>query len=112
VKDRHSLDGTGLQQHRSVVDLMRYSALNQGADNLATYAGFVPADIPISAHCLIAITLEAITAMSSFMRSRYTSIHLQPPRNPNKLDLVAARGQKIFKREGCPTCHTPPLYTK
>jgi hypothetical protein len=30
VQDRRYLDRTGLQQHRSIVDLMRYAALNQG----------------------------------------------------------------------------------
>jgi hypothetical protein len=29
VKDRHYLDRTGLQQHRSPVDMMRYAAMNQ-----------------------------------------------------------------------------------
>ncbi len=43
VKDRHYLDRNGLQQHRGIVDMMRYAALNQGADNLASYVGFVPA---------------------------------------------------------------------
>jgi hypothetical protein len=46
VRDRHYLDRTGLQQHRSIVDLMRYAALNQGGDALASYDGFIPADIP------------------------------------------------------------------
>jgi hypothetical protein len=36
---------------------------------------------------------------------------LQPPPNPNKSNTVAARGQKVFDREGCAVCHTPPLYT-
>src|SRR5262249_34082092 len=36
---------------------------------------------------------------------------LQPPKNPNKFDASAQRGQKIFAREGCANCHTPPLYT-
>jgi hypothetical protein len=30
VKDRRYLDHTGLQKHRSIADLMRYAALNQG----------------------------------------------------------------------------------
>jgi len=46
VRDRHYLDRTGLQQHRSIVDLMRYAALNQGGDDLASYNGFVPLDNP------------------------------------------------------------------
>jgi len=36
VKDRHFLDRTGLQKQRSIADLMRYAALNQGADDLAS----------------------------------------------------------------------------
>ena len=46
VKDRHYLDRTGLQQHRDIADLMRYAALNQGADDLASFvrvcAGWPP----------------------------------------------------------------------
>jgi hypothetical protein len=30
----------------SIVDLMRYAALNQGGDDLASFDGFIPADIP------------------------------------------------------------------
>jgi cytochrome c peroxidase len=36
---------------------------------------------------------------------------LKPPPNPNKFDGLAQRGQKVFEREGCAGCHTPPLYT-
>ena len=46
VKNRHYLDATGLQQQHSIVDLMRYAALNQGADYLASYDGFIPMGLP------------------------------------------------------------------
>jgi len=111
VKDRRYLDRTGLQQHRSVLDLMRYAALNQGADNLASYAGFVPADIPNFRTLPDANSVggrysdEQLYALALYLYS------LQPPRNPNKFDRLAARGQKIFEREGCIGCHVPPLYT-
>jgi hypothetical protein len=36
---------------------------------------------------------------------------LQPPPNPNLTDSRAADGKRIFEREGCATCHAPPLYT-
>jgi hypothetical protein len=36
---------------------------------------------------------------------------LKAPSNPNPHSANAVRGQKIFQREGCATCHTPPLYT-
>jgi CxxC motif-containing protein (DUF1111 family) len=36
---------------------------------------------------------------------------LKAPPDPNLADPRAAAGQKIFEREGCVGCHTPPLYT-
>jgi hypothetical protein len=36
---------------------------------------------------------------------------LQPPPNPNPVDAKAQAGETLFRREGCPRCHTPPLYT-
>jgi CxxC motif-containing protein (DUF1111 family) len=36
---------------------------------------------------------------------------LQPPPNPNPLNEKSQAGEKIFSREGCAVCHTPPLYT-
>src|SRR4030095_2041348 len=42
VKDRKYLDHTGLLIQRSIADMMRYSAMNQGADNLASYGEFIP----------------------------------------------------------------------
>ena len=38
VKDRRYLDHTGLERHRDIGDFMRYAAMNQGADLLASYA--------------------------------------------------------------------------
>lgn len=42
IKERKYLDATGLQLHRGAVDLMRYAALNQGMDQLASFNGFIP----------------------------------------------------------------------
>lgn len=115
VRNRHYLDRTGLQQHRSIVDLMRYAALNQGGDDLASYAGFVPADFPNFK------TLADPEKAGFVIHGRYSDeqlyalalyvYSLKPPLNPKHFDTTAARGQTIFTREGCATCHTPPLYT-
>jgi hypothetical protein len=114
VKDRRYLDHTGLQKHRSIADLMRYAALNQGADDLASYDGFVPADFHYSTRRPdpedpIAVggrySDEQLYALAMYLYA------LEPPPNPNKLDALARRGKKIFIFEGCGTCHTPPLYT-
>jgi hypothetical protein len=117
VKDRHYLDRTGLQQHRGIVDLMRYAALNQGGDDLADFDGFVPDGPPDFK------TLPAPDKLNPFFTQtdRYSDeqlyalalyvYSLRPPPNPNDFDAMAAHGQKIFERQGCPACHTPPLYT-
>ncbi|HEV2233295.1 MAG TPA: hypothetical protein VGV68_07815 [Terriglobia bacterium] len=111
VKDRRYLDHTGLQQHRSITDLMRYATINQGEDLLASFAGFIPAgtpprfeDRPDPAKSS-RYSDEQLYALALYVYS------LKPPPNPNKFDTVAAHGKKVFEREGCAMCHTPPLYT-
>lgn len=111
VEKRRYLDASGLQQQHSIVDLMRYAALNQGADDLASYAGFVPADIPNfrkppePRNAFERYSDEQLYALALYIYS------LQAPPNPNQFGALAARGQKIFGREGCSTCHVPPFYT-
>jgi cytochrome c553 len=48
---------------------------------------------------------EALYALVLYIYS------LEPPPNPNKAAARSASGAKIFEREGCGSCHTPPLYT-
>jgi hypothetical protein len=114
IKDHRYLDRTGLQQHRGLVDLMRYSALNQGGDQLSNFDGFIPADFgnfkklpdptdPVSVGGRYSD--QQLYALALYVYS------LQPPPNPDKFDAKAALGQKVFERTGCRMCHTPPLYT-
>lgn len=110
LKDRRYFDRTGLEVHRNIGDLMRYAAMNQGGDRLGNFAGFIPADIPRFAQLPAPETRsrysdEQLYALALWLYS------LQPPTNPNKFDALAARGQRVFERESCHTCHTPPLYT-
>ncbi|GEM_PF-242868 len=110
VRDRRYLDRSGLQQHQSIGDLMRYAALNQGGDDLAQFGDFIP----------MALLFEGVRPAPE-MFTRYSDEQLyalalfvysvEPPPNPNKFDELAARGQAIFAQEGCIRCHTPPLYT-
>jgi hypothetical protein len=109
VKELKYLDHTGLQSHRSIADMMRYSALNQGADVLASYDGFIPGardfrTLP-DPSTQRRYSDEQLYALALYLYS------LKPPVNPNKFDAAAARGRKVFEREGCAVCHTPPLYT-
>ena len=110
IKDRRYLDHTGLVRHRSIGDLMRYAALNQGLDQLARYGDFVPAgDVPDPATSRSPAAWrysdEQLYALAKYLYS------LKPPPNPNKFDALAAHGKEVFTRDGCVSCHTPPLYT-
>jgi hypothetical protein len=109
VKDIRYLDRSGLMRHRDIGDLMRYAAMNQGADMLASFGGFIPLgkeyrELPDPG------TQERYSDEQLYALGLYV-YSLQPPPNPNKFDALAARGQKVFEGEGCATCHTPPLYT-
>lgn len=106
IENRRYLDHTGLVQHRSIGDLMRYGALNQGMDFRSDYGGFVPlrdVNAPPQSH-------ERYSDAQLYALARYV-YSLEPPPNPNPFGERARRGQKVFEREGCATCHTPPDYT-
>jgi hypothetical protein len=109
VKDRLYLDKSGLQRHRRIVDMMRYAALNQGADDLGDYKGFIPAaedlHTPLDPATQERYSDEQLYALSLYLYSA------QPPTNPNKVDAISKRGEQVFEAEGCGTCHTRPLYT-
>ena len=109
VKERKYLDHSGLVRHRSIVDMMRYSALNQGADDLASYGGFIPGardfrTLPDPA-TRKRYSDEQLYALTLYLYS------LKAPANPNKLDGVAARGKEVFEQQRCGVCHPAPLYT-
>lgn len=89
---------------------MRYAAINQGEDALSSYGGFIPRggprfDTPPNPATQHRYSDEQLYAMALYVYS------LQPPRNPNRFDPLAARGKQIFERERCSVCHTAPLYT-
>ena len=93
---------------------MRYAALNQGADSLADFNGFIPFGGPNSDKLpepeklplpVQRYSVEQLYALALFLYS------LQPPPNPNPFNPTAGRGKLVFEREGCGTCHTPPLFT-
>jgi hypothetical protein len=86
VRERRFLDHTGLFPHRNVRDMMRY----------------ITTVTDVSAAHKIRYSDEHLYAMANYLYS------LEPPPNPNPPN---AAGRKIFDREGCAHCHTPPLYT-
>jgi hypothetical protein len=113
VQDRRYFDRTGLLQHRDAGDLMRYAALNQGADFLTRYGTFVPGgatrqDLPQSQAARYG-DLQ-LRALARFVYA------LRPPTNPHvargtEARQLAARGESVFQRLRCGRCHPPPAYT-
>jgi hypothetical protein len=105
VKDRKYLDLIGRVRHRDAGDLMRYANFQPG--DAAFYADrrAIPAEAIPNPASLFRYSDQQAFALVMYIYS------LQPPPNPNRFDETAARGQKVFEREGCAVCHTPPLYT-
>jgi len=115
VKDLRYLDHTGLILHRGPADLMRYAALNQGADMLSDYSGYRPTAFtqavnPKDDHIPTPETLERYSDAQLFALVKFLYA-LKPPDNPNARTVLSSRGEQVFSREGCTHCHTPPLYT-
>jgi hypothetical protein len=102
IKDRRYIDHTATHLHRGIGDLMRYAALV----SFAEAADFGPYHMlsPDTKRVQARLPDEALYALALYIYS------LQPPPNPNPFDEKAKAGQKVFDREGCAMCHTPPLY--
>ena len=88
---------------------MRYGALNQDADVLSRYAGFRPVEVFSDGKLPDPATLglysdEQLYALASYMftPSPRRRIQIGRTRSPRG-------GHKVFEREGCAGCHTPPL---
>ena len=103
LQDRKYIDHTATHRLRGPADVMRYAALIACCDS----ADFGPHRILTDRQRRIAgrFSDEILFALAQYLFA------LEPPPNPNPLDARSAAGQKIFAREGCVGCHTPPLYT-
>jgi len=112
IEDRKYLDRTGLVRHRDIGDLMRYAALNQVTDVVASYDGYVPMTetIPFSEGAPPPESLIRYSDAQLYALALYT-YSLTPPENPNLVDALTEKGRAIFEQEGCVVCHAPPLYT-
>ncbi len=103
IKDRKYIDHTATHLHRGIGDLMRYAALVSFAE--PTEFGQYHVVSPTTKRVQARLPDEALYALGLYIYS------LKPPPNPNPLDEKAKAGERIFAREGCTMCHTPPLYT-
>jgi hypothetical protein len=105
VKDRKYLDHTGLTRQRSIGDLMRYAAINQGGFLFAVHGDFKFNESLPPPEKMARYSDEQLYALALYLYA------LQPPANPHRLDAQAERGKVLFRSLGCERCHTPPLYT-
>ncbi len=98
------VDATATHRLRGPEDVARYAALIAGADPMQ----FGPYHILSDAQRTLRFRYadEVLYAIGAYLLS------LEPPRNPDTAspDLLA-HGERVFQREGCSTCHTPPEYT-
>lgn len=103
IGDRKYIDHTATHLNRGIGDLMRYAALVSTAESTA----FGPHQVLLPGSHLPKVRRsdETLYALSLYLLS------LRPPLNPNPVDEDSRAGEMIFRREGCPQCHTPPLYT-
>ncbi len=94
---------------------MRYAALNQDAHVMARYGNFVPQEeLPFILGKVPADPAKVESGRYSDQQLYALALFiylLNPPKNPNLFDMLAVRGQQVFERERCGSCHTPPLYT-
>ena len=98
------LDATGTHRLRGPEDAARYAAFITGADPM----DFGPHRILTDAQRRVRFRYadEVLYAIGMYLMS------LEPPKNPNPAAAtVLARGEEIFRREGCASCHVPPNYT-
>lgn len=101
IRDRKYIDHTATHVLRGPADLMRYAEIIGCCD-----AGVFGEYQMLHNGRILGRTPEhQLFALSKYL------LALEPPRNPNADDPRAADGRKVFDREGCATCHTPPLYT-
>ncbi len=103
IEDRKYIDHTGTHLHRNIGDFMRYAALVSFADDV-DFAG-QRVTLPGTERFRTRLPDAALYALALYVYS------LEPPHNPNPIDARAEAGRKIFERERCTRCHTPPLYT-
>ena len=103
VKDRKYLDATATHRNRGAEDIARYGILVTDADDGALGPHVFEPDRVRALHSRHSD--EAMYAIGQYVYA------LEPPKNPNRRDEMAARGQQVFARSGCASCHTPPLYT-
>ena len=98
------IDATGTHRLRGPEDVARYAALITGSDRMDFGSHRILTDEQRRVRFRYAD--EVLYAVGMYLMS------LEPPKNPHPPPReLAARGQAIFRRERCDTCHPAPDYT-
>jgi hypothetical protein len=98
------MDATATHRLRGPEDVARYAAFVTGADPMEFGSYRILSDEQRKLRFRYAD--EVLFAIGSYLMS------LEPPRNPDMAPRdVLAQGERLFQREGCVNCHTPPDYT-
>jgi len=98
------MDATATHRLRGPEDVARYAAFITGADPMEFGSYHILSDEQRKLRVRYAD--EVLYAIGAYLMS------LEPPHNPDVASRDAlARGEQVFQREGCVTCHTPPDYT-
>ena len=107
VKERRYLDHTGLVRQRSLADLMRYAAMNQGGDGLSSFGGFIP---DAEDHRTLPppgesdrYSDEQLYALALYIYSLKPPPNPNLPRTPEQKALVNQRGEGIFSAKAAPS---------
>jgi hypothetical protein len=105
VRDRLYLDLTARLIHRSLLDIARYGSMCWASNYFFTSKDTIPNEAVLAVSDSMRYSDEQAYAFALYVYS------LEPPANPNKPSALTNKGEAVFRREGCPVCHTPPLYT-
>jgi len=104
LKYSRYVDATATHRLRGPEDVARYAAFVTGADRME----FGPHQILSDEQRRMRFRYadEVLYAIGMFLMS------LEPPQNSAQPPPeLRARGEQVFKREGCINCHVPPAYT-
>ena len=110
LQDMKFFDRTGTSRNRGIADLMRYcGSIADVSDALTEYGEGPDGHLKLENMGLgqgIRRTPDAMLyALALYLES------LKPPPNPNPVNDLSKHGEAVFKAQGCPGCHTAPLYT-
>lgn len=110
IKDFQYFDHTGTARQRSITDLMRYAGSIADVTDALTQFGDGPEAHLKLANMGLGSGIHRTPDASLYALALYI-YSLKAPANPNPFGDSARAGEKVFKREQCAQCHTPPFYT-